>query len=130
MSLRQERRERAASSRAFAATWASLSRVLLALTVPAISFINPSAFLERRRYVLCRFDQAGEKGRMCLATENVRQPCTLSRPKFRAHTFHAVTCPRHRRVTAEPAPTLASVPRPAWRGTVAPRARCFGTHAS
>jgi NhaA family Na+:H+ antiporter len=41
---------------------ATIAGVLLALTVPAISFINPGAFLERSRYVLDRFEKAGEKG--------------------------------------------------------------------
>ena len=41
---------------------ATIAGVLLAFTVPASSFINPSAFLERSRYVLDRFEQAGEKG--------------------------------------------------------------------
>ncbi len=35
---------------------ATIAGVLLALTVPAISFINPGAFLERSRYVLDRFE--------------------------------------------------------------------------
>src|SRR5919107_1542699 len=48
---------------------ATLAGVLLALTVPAISFINPGAFLERSRYVLDRFEQAGEKGENVLANE-------------------------------------------------------------
>ena len=39
---------------------ATIAGVLLALTVPAISFINPGAFLERSRYVLDRFEKAGE----------------------------------------------------------------------
>jgi NhaA family Na+:H+ antiporter len=46
---------------------ATIAGVLLALTVPAISFINPAAFLERGRYVLDRFEQAGEKGEHVLA---------------------------------------------------------------
>jgi NhaA family Na+:H+ antiporter len=41
---------------------ATIAGVLLALTVPAISFINPDAFLERSRYILDRFEQAGEEG--------------------------------------------------------------------
>jgi Na+:H+ antiporter, NhaA family len=48
---------------------ATIAGVLLALTVPAISFINPGAFLERGRYVLDRFEQAGEKGENVLCNE-------------------------------------------------------------
>ena len=48
---------------------ATIAGVLLALTVPAISFINPGAFLERSRYVLDRFEQAGQKGENVLANE-------------------------------------------------------------
>jgi NhaA family Na+:H+ antiporter len=48
---------------------ATIAGVLLALTIPAISFINPGAFLERSRYVLERFEKAGEKGENVLADE-------------------------------------------------------------
>ena len=48
---------------------ATIAGVLLALTVPAISFINPGAFLERSRYVLDRFEQAGKKGESVLSNE-------------------------------------------------------------
>jgi Na+:H+ antiporter, NhaA family len=48
---------------------ATVAGVLLALTVPASSFINPGAFLERSRYVLDRFEQAGERGGNVLANE-------------------------------------------------------------
>ena len=48
---------------------ATIAGVLLALTVPAISFINPDAFLDRSRYVLDRFERAGEKGENVLANE-------------------------------------------------------------
>jgi Na+:H+ antiporter, NhaA family len=48
---------------------ATIAGILLALTVPAISFINPGAFLERSRYVLDRFEQAGEKGENVLSNE-------------------------------------------------------------
>ena len=48
---------------------ATIAGVLLALTVPAISFINPGAFLDRSRYVLDRFEQAGEKGENVLSNE-------------------------------------------------------------
>jgi Na+:H+ antiporter, NhaA family len=37
--------------------------------VPASSFINPGAFLERSRYILDRFEQAGEKGDNVLTNE-------------------------------------------------------------
>ena len=43
--------------------------MLLALTVPAISFIDPGAFLERSRYVLDRFEKAGEQGENVLTNE-------------------------------------------------------------
>ncbi len=48
---------------------ATIAGVLLALTVPASSFINPAAFLERSRYILDRFEQAEEKGEHVLANE-------------------------------------------------------------
>src|SRR5215216_2347930 len=48
---------------------ATIAGVLLALTIPATSFINPQAFLERSRYVLDRFEQAGEKGENVLTNE-------------------------------------------------------------
>jgi Na+:H+ antiporter, NhaA family len=48
---------------------ATIAGVLLALTVPASSFINPGAFLERSRYVLDRFEKAGEGGENVLANE-------------------------------------------------------------
>ena len=48
---------------------ATIAGVLLALTVPAISFINPGAFLERSRYVLDRFEKAGAKGENVLSNE-------------------------------------------------------------
>jgi NhaA family Na+:H+ antiporter len=48
---------------------ATVAGVLLALTVPASSFINPGAFLKRSRYVLDRFEQAGERGGNVLANE-------------------------------------------------------------
>ncbi len=47
----------------------TIAGVLLSLTIPAISFINPGAFLERSRYVLDRFEQAGEKGENVLSNE-------------------------------------------------------------
>src|SRR3712207_6340299 len=37
---------------------ATIAGVLLAFTVPASSFINPAAFLERGRYILDRFEKA------------------------------------------------------------------------
>src|SRR5919112_1921017 len=48
---------------------ATVAGVLLALTVPAVSFMDPGAFLERSRYVLDRFEQAGQKGENVLANE-------------------------------------------------------------
>jgi NhaA family Na+:H+ antiporter len=48
---------------------ATIAGVVLAMTVPASSFINPSAFLERSRYILDRFEQAGEKGENVLTNE-------------------------------------------------------------
>ena len=48
---------------------ATIAGVLLALTVPASSFINPTAFLERGRYILVRFEKAGEKGENVLSNE-------------------------------------------------------------
>ena len=49
---------------------ATVAGVLLAFTVPASSFINPAAFVERGRYVLDRFEQAGEKGENVLTNED------------------------------------------------------------
>jgi NhaA family Na+:H+ antiporter len=48
---------------------ATIAGVLLALTIPAISFIDPEAFLKRSRYVLDRFEKAGEKGENVLTNE-------------------------------------------------------------
>jgi NhaA family Na+:H+ antiporter len=48
---------------------ATIAGVLLALTIPATSFINPGAFLERSRYVLDRFENAGEKEENVLSNE-------------------------------------------------------------
>jgi Na+:H+ antiporter, NhaA family len=48
---------------------ATIAGVLLALTVPAVSFMDPGAFLERSRYVLDRFQKAGEKGENVLAND-------------------------------------------------------------
>ena len=48
---------------------ATIAGVLLALTVPAVSFMNPGAFLDRSRYVLDRFEKAGEKGENVLAND-------------------------------------------------------------
>src|SRR5829696_5794129 len=48
---------------------ATIAGVLLAFTVPASSFINPGAFLERTRYILDRFEKAGEKGENVLTNE-------------------------------------------------------------
>src|ERR671911_2124113 len=48
---------------------ATIAGVLLALTVPAVSFMDPGAFLERSRYVLDHFEKAGEKGENVLAND-------------------------------------------------------------
>ena len=48
---------------------ATVAGVLLAFAVPAASFINPGAFLERGRYILERFEKAGEKGENVLCNE-------------------------------------------------------------
>jgi Na+:H+ antiporter, NhaA family len=48
---------------------ATVAGVLLAFAVPASSFIDPGAFLERGRYVLDRFEEAGGKGEDVLANE-------------------------------------------------------------
>jgi NhaA family Na+:H+ antiporter len=48
---------------------ATIAGVLLALTIPAISFIDPGAFLERGRYILDRFEKAGAKGNNVLCNE-------------------------------------------------------------
>ncbi len=48
---------------------ATIAGVVLAMTVPASSFINPGAFLERSRYILDRFEKAGEKGEHVLTNE-------------------------------------------------------------
>ena len=48
---------------------ATVAGVLLAFTVPAASFIDPKAFLERGRYILDRFEEAGEKGEDVLSNE-------------------------------------------------------------
>src|ERR687896_2128924 len=48
---------------------ATIAGILLALTIPATSFINPGAFLERSRYVLDRFEKAGENGENVLSNE-------------------------------------------------------------
>src|SRR3712207_3210923 len=48
---------------------ATIAGVLLALTVPAVSFMDPGAFLDRSRYVLDRFEESGEKGEHVLAND-------------------------------------------------------------
>src|SRR3712207_5205154 len=48
---------------------ATVAGVLLALTVPAVSFMDPGAFLDRSRYVLDRFEKAGEKGENVLTND-------------------------------------------------------------
>ena len=48
---------------------ATIAGVLLAFTVPDVSFMDPGAFLDRSRYVLDRFERAGEKEENVLANE-------------------------------------------------------------
>jgi len=48
---------------------ATIAGVLLAMTVPASSFIDPDDFLKRSRYVLDRFEQAGARGDDVLRNE-------------------------------------------------------------
>ena len=48
---------------------ATVAGVLLALTVPASSFIDPEDFVRRGRYVLDRFERAGDEGDNVLANE-------------------------------------------------------------
>jgi NhaA family Na+:H+ antiporter len=48
---------------------ATIAGVFLALTVPASSYMNPTTFLERVRYILDRFEKAGEKGENVLTNE-------------------------------------------------------------
>jgi NhaA family Na+:H+ antiporter len=48
---------------------ATIAGVLLALTVPASSFIDPGEFLKRGRYVLDRFEHAGDQGTDVLRNE-------------------------------------------------------------
>ena len=48
---------------------ATIAGILLAFTVPASSFINPGAFLERGRYILDRFEKAGENGEHVITNE-------------------------------------------------------------
>lgn len=57
---------------------ATIAGILLALTVPASSFINPGAFLERGRYVLDRFEEAGRAGSTSSRTTSARPPSTRS----------------------------------------------------
>jgi NhaA family Na+:H+ antiporter len=76
---------------------ATIAGILLAFTVPASSFINPGAFLERGRYVLDRFEKAGEKGEHVL-TNDERQAAlqALNRATYKLepplheleHTLH------------------------------------------
>ena len=48
---------------------ATIAGVILAFTVPARSFIDSGAFLERSRYILDRFEKAGEGGENVLVNE-------------------------------------------------------------
>jgi NhaA family Na+:H+ antiporter len=64
------------AARAGGRAW-TLARLLLSRyaavaarrSLPASSFIDPGAFLERSRYILDRFEQAGEKGENVLSNE-------------------------------------------------------------
>jgi NhaA family Na+:H+ antiporter len=49
---------------------ATIAGVLLAITVPASSFIDTGEFLKRSRGLLDRFERAGERGDHC--TQSVR----------------------------------------------------------
>jgi NhaA family Na+:H+ antiporter len=55
---------------------ATIAGVLLALTVPTSSFINPTAFLERGRYIPTASRRPERRGRTCSQTRNARQPST------------------------------------------------------
>jgi NhaA family Na+:H+ antiporter len=48
---------------------ATIAGILLAMTVPASSFINTGEFLRRSRGLLDRFEQAGERGDSVLSSE-------------------------------------------------------------
>ncbi|WP_420542048.1 Na+/H+ antiporter NhaA [Rubrobacter naiadicus] len=48
---------------------ATVAGILLAFTVPASSFINAGEFLEQGRYILDRFERAGDKGENVLTNE-------------------------------------------------------------
>ena len=82
---------------------ATMAGVLLALTVPASSFINPGVFLERSRYVLDRFEKAGEKGENVLTNEE------------RQAALHALNHAAYERAEAA-LPSRGRDPRqPPWR---------------
>ena len=107
---------------------ATIAGVLLALTVPAVSFIDPGAFLERSRYVLDRFEKAGEKGENVLAQRGA--PGGPARPQPRR--LQAGAAPA--RAGARPAP-LGRVRhhaalRPGQRGGAARRGHRGGAHQS
>jgi NhaA family Na+:H+ antiporter len=55
---------------------ATIAGALLAMTVPASSFIDTGEFLNRSRALLDRFEQAGERGIMCSPTKNAKRSCT------------------------------------------------------
>src|SRR3712207_7401124 len=61
---------------------ATIAGVLLALTIPATSFINPGAFLERSRYVLDRFEKAGEKGENVLSNRSEEHTSELQSRQY------------------------------------------------
>ena len=55
---------------------ATIAGVLIAMTVPASSFIDTGMFLKRSRDLLDRFEQAGERGDAVLCNEERQGPCT------------------------------------------------------
>jgi NhaA family Na+:H+ antiporter len=55
---------------------ATIAGVLLAMTVPASSFIDTGEFLKRSRGLLDRFERAGERGITCSPTRSAKQSCT------------------------------------------------------
>jgi NhaA family Na+:H+ antiporter len=57
---------------------ATIAEVLLAMTVPASSFINTGEFLGRSRGLLNRIEQAGGGEIACSAMRNAKESCTRS----------------------------------------------------
>ena len=100
---------------------ATIAGVLLAFTVPAISFINPGAFLERGRYILDHFEKAGEKGENVLSNEE-RQAAlhALNHATYKLEppcTSLSIRCTlgwSSRSCPYSPSPTLACRSAEAW----------------